>query len=175
MRNGEEMKELAETFVVDSDQKADWALERIIEQRKEISRIEKLYVERKAELASKYLEITSAIDLKIAHLEGLLEAYLNTIDCKPTKAGTKKYRLLSGSIAMKRQEPKYETNNEALVQWLLSAGRTDLVNTQQTPAWGELKKEGIKVLPDGTVCTYDGEVINGVTAEIRPEKFVVEV
>ena len=163
-----------EGFTVQNDQSADWCLEQIGLARREIERIERLRMGKIADLDTRCAALTRPHEGNIAYFTGLLEQYTRTLEIKPTKAGSKIYKLLHGTLSIKPQEPKYATDPEALAGWLERTGRGALVKIVRSPMWGELKKQGVSVLESGAVCTEDGEIIEGVTAEIRPERFTAE-
>lgn len=171
----EVMEEGREGFIVDSDSAAEWALDRIREARASIKRYETLAQEKTRAIQEQLDKAVKPEQNRIEHFEYLLGVYMRSLDVKPTKSGSKIYRLLSGKLTTKPQAPEFVLDNDTLAAWLVANGRTDMVKETIAPKWEELKKVCTAPLPDGTVCTTDGEVILGVTAVIRPDKFIVEV
>ena len=55
----------------------------------------------------------------------------------------------------------------------MRSNRNDLIKIKESPKWAELKKE-IQVA-NGTVLTQDGEIIECIKAEVKPDTFVVEI
>ena len=90
---------------------------------------------------------------------------------KSTKTKTT-YKLPTGTLVLKKQQPKYERNNAELLPWL-KANRPDLVKVEESPNWAELKK-AIEINGE-SVVTKDGEVVPGVTVTEQEDTFEVEV
>ena len=110
-------------------------------------------------------------DRKVAWAESNLRAYFDTVPTKASKT-QKSYELPSGKLVLKKQEPKYETEDEKLVPWL-KANRPELVKIKESSDWANLKKE-LAVSPDGTaMVTEDGEIVPGITVTQREDKFSV--
>ena len=110
-------------------------------------------------------------DRKVAWAESNLRAYFDVVPTKASKT-QKSYELPSGKLVLKKQEPKYETEDEKLVPWL-KANRPELVKIKESSDWANLKKE-LAVSPDGTaMVTEDGEIVPGITVTQREDKFSV--
>lgn len=162
-----------ERFVIDSDKKADWAIEKIKDERAEFERLRKIALDRIAELNQRVKELQERTDRRTGNLEALLVEYFQTV--KPTKV-TKtqaQYELLSGKLVMKHQQPEYRRDENALLDWA-KANAPDMVQTKEIVTWGELKKlttlDGEKV-----VLTETGEIVDGVVAVPREDVFEVVV
>lgn len=91
---------------------------------------------------------------------------------KATKT-QEKYRLLSGTLVLKKGGTKAKTDDEKLVPWLKENGYGDLVKVEETAKWGELKK---LLAYTGEVATIaeTGEIVEGVTAYEAPDTFTVD-
>lgn len=110
----------------------------------------------------------------ITFFEGLLIRYhMEQFEQDPKK---KTISLPDGKLKARAQQPEFIRDDEKLVEYLRKAGRTDYIKVIEKPEWGEFKKI-IEVSMDGktVVDTQTGEIVEGVTAEIRPPKFSVEV
>lgn len=154
-------------FVIDNDQAAEWALRRIREARMEADMWEAHY-QREAKKERERADET------VAHMNALLEDYFRTVPHKKSKT-QESYTLPSGKLVRKAQQPKYTINDEDACAWLDGHSMGDLVKMTVKADWAQLKKQ-VSVLADGTVIMADtGEVIDGVTAEIREPVFVVEM
>ena len=164
---------LPERFIIDSDKKADWAIEKIKAERAEFDRLRKIALDRIAELNQRVKELQERTDRRTGNLEALLVEYFQTV--KPTKI-TKtqtQYELLSGKLVMKHQQPEFLRDEAALLDWA-KANAPDMVQTKESVTWGELKKlttlDGEKV-----VLAETGEIVSGVVAIERPDVFEVQV
>lgn len=162
-----------ERFVIDSDQKAEWALRKIKEREAEFKRVEALGnsdIERVAKLIE---EEKAKCDSDTAFFRAALDAYMDTVKCRETKTGIRKYKLLSGSLVRKPGTTTFAHNDERLTDYLLRSGRTDMIRVKQVPLWGEYKRT--LAVHDGVVIdTNTGDVVEGVTAEMQPASFAIE-
>lgn len=163
-----------ETFEVKDDVTADWCMDKIREEQAEIKRFE-MVVNSKINTLKRRLEtLKNEKERSVTYFEGKLRDYFETLNIKPTKAGNKSYKLPGGKLNLKKQQPQYKREDDNLVTWLKDNGKNDLIQTKETPKWGELKKI-CTVTENGKVVTADGEIVAGVTAESRPNKFSVDV
>ena len=162
-----------ERFVIDSDKKADWAIEKIKAERAEFERLRKIALDRIAELNQRVKELQERTDRRTGNLEALLMDYMQTVKpTKQTKTQTQ-YELLSGKLVLKKQQPEFIRDEAALLDWA-KANAPDMVQTKESVTWGELKKlttlDGEKV-----VLAETGEIVSGVVAVPREDVFEVVV
>lgn len=169
----EDELEITGGFTVDTDGKADWCIERIAEIRAEIERFNAVTNERIEALRDRQVRYVAGKQSNIEYFEGQLRAYMEHLDITPTKAGSRIYNLPSGKLTLKPESPEYAVDKTALVGWLKSAGRTELVKVEELPMWGELKK--VCTVADGKVITAEGEVVDGVAVEMKPAKLEVKI
>jgi hypothetical protein len=159
-----------ERFVIDNDKKADWAIEKIKNERAEFDRLKKIALDRIAELNQRVKELQERTDRRTGNLEALLVEYFQTV--KPTKV-TKtqaQYELLSGKLVMKHQQPEFIRNEAALLSWAETTA-PEYVRVEKKVSWADLKK---KADVSGEDVLYEGEVIPGITAKARPDVFEVQ-
>lgn len=166
-----EMEEVQEQFVIDTDEKAEWALARIREATEEHDRMTALYDAEKQRLEEYKEQADRRFESATAYLKGLLAAYIDTVPTKKTKT-TEKYQLLTGQLVRKFGGVEYKRDDQRLVGWLKENGRGDLVKVEEKPAWGELKKT-VAVVDGAVIDTETGAVIDAVTAEQKPDTFDV--
>jgi tellurite resistance-related uncharacterized protein len=162
-----------ERFVIDNDKKADWAIEKIKDERAEFERLRKIALDRIAELNQRVEELQARTDRRTGNLKALLMDYMQTVKpTKQTKTQTQ-YELLSGKLVWKKQQPLYERDETALLSWA-KANAPDMVQTKESVTWGDLKKlttlDGEKV-----VLAETGEIVDGVVAVPREDVFEVVV
>lgn len=164
----EEMEQERPHFVVTDDQKAEWALEKIREKKAELEMW-------KAHYADLFAQIEKTINSDITHFENLLEAYFRSqMDAGFVKYAKKSasYKLPTGKLVLKEQEPEFEHNDDDLVPWL-EQNAPEFVKVKKTADWSALKKT---LVIDGTrMITEDAEVVPGVTVTPRGDIFKVEV
>lgn len=163
-------------WTITNDELADWAIENIAQAQAEIDRMTADCIEKVKKITERLDSFATKHQQTICFFETQLQRYVETLDVKPTKAGTKIYNLPSGKVSIKPQAPKFTVANDDFIAWLKLTGKQDLIKCTETAQWGELKKNGIIVGEDGTtVLTADGELVTGVTAELREDVVKVEV
>ena len=160
-------------FRITDDRCADWAVRKIAEERAEYERLKALADEQVAAITEKVDAAKRRFESGTAFLTSCLADFFATVPHKATKT-TEKYRLLSGSLVLKKGGIKPAANDEKLVPWLRANGFEDLVKVEESSKWGELKK---KLTFTGAVATITetGEIVEGVTVEEAPDTFKVEV
>lgn len=166
--------QLDEVMVLD-DASAEMLIRRIREAEEQYEKMEAWY---KFQL-SKAKELR---DRTVEWAEACLRPYMDMVPAKGIKIKT--YELPGGTLRLAKQAPKYDTTDEELVPWLEKNGQTDMVQIKKEAKWGDFKK----TLPKGKdgelqtildkdgirrVVTEDGEIVPGVTATLRDDKFSV--
>ena len=155
---------MQERFTIDSDQKAEWAIKKIQEARKDRDFWKAYYKDLMDKTEAEY-------EANVEGLEYMLGEYFKTVPHKKTKT-QEAYQLPSGKLILKKQEPEFDRKDELLVPWL-KQNAPEFVKVKESSDWAGLKKT-VAVF-DGNVVNENGEIIPGVTVTNRPEKFVVEV
>lgn len=159
-------------FVIDTDLAADWALKKIAVARKERDRLIALAKEEITSLEASIERFEKSCDNETAYLESALAQYFNKVDHKVTKT-KESYKLLSGSLVLKKGTVKTEYDDAQLIDWLKKNGHEDLVTVTEKPKWQEFKKT-LNITADG-VFTEDGEIIEVIRTEQQADEFKVEV
>lgn len=160
-------------FIIDSDEKAEWALRKIKERETEFERLKALGLS-DIERVSRLIEEEKArCDADTAFFRGALDVYMDSVKCRITKAGTMKYRLLSGTLVRKKGGTNFVKNDDVLADYLMRSGRTDLIKTKISPIWSEFKKQ-CSVVDGKVIDTETGEIVEGVVAEVAPNAFKIE-
>ena len=156
---------------VTDDQAAEWCLSKIREAQDEKEKWKAYYDDQ-------LQKINNREDSRIAFFEEKLKEYFYKVPHKMTKTQSS-YKLPSGKLVMKGQEPAYERDEEQLLAWLRQNHQERFVKTKETVDWSGLKKslegaEGLAI-SNGRVITPDGEIVPGITVVERPNIFKVEV
>lgn len=159
-------------FRITDDRCADWAIRKIMEERAEYERLKALADEQTAAINEKVDAARRRMENGTAYLTSCLADFFRTVPHKKTKT-TEKYRLLSGTLVLKKGGIKAKTDDEKLVPWLRANGYDDLVKIEESAKWGELKK---LLAYTGEVATIadTGEIVEGVTAYEAPDTFTVD-
>lgn len=105
---------------------------------------------------------------KIARLEAALQCYFATREHKVTKT-QETYRLPTGKLKLKLASQRMVPDTEALI-----AAFPAFVAHKPDLQWGELKKR-LDIIDGKAVDTETGEIVDGVSVETVPPKFIVEV
>ena len=163
----EEEEELEQDVPVLDDLDAEYLMGRIRDAIRQYEKMEAWYA-RQLEKAKQVRDKT------VTWAEANLRAYFDSLETKKKTKTQISYELPSGKLVLKHQEPKYETDDEALVPWLKTTW-PELVKVKESSDWANLKKQ-LAISPDGkSMITPDGEVVPGVTVTQREDKFTVTV
>lgn len=162
-----ELMEQQDGFTVQDDGQAEWCLKKILEAQADKRKWKQHY---EAQLA----KVNEAADSSIQYFTAKLEEYFESVPHKETKT-QESYRLPSGKLVRKHQNPEYVTDNAALVPWLEQNFMNQLVKIEKKADWAGLKKV-VQLTPDGLhVATDDGEIVPGVSVQQRPDVFKIEM
>ena len=160
-----------ESFKVDTDEKANWALRKIKqfqEQQKENTALAEAEIEKiDAWLKSENEKLQGDID----YFTSLVAEY--AIKKREDDPKFKSKKLPNGRMGFRKQQPKFHYKDDLLVESLKKSGRTDLIRVKETPDKTAVK-ENFVVQGDKLIDPDTGEVIEGVTIEHREEKFEVK-
>lgn len=117
-----------------------------------------------------------------AWAETCLRPYMEMVP----KTGKKilSYDMPGGTLKLAKQDPEYAVDDEKLVPWLEANKMDRFIEVKKEARWGDLKdtlkdeKKQVRTVQnkDGTlaVVTADGEVIPGITATVREDKFSIK-
>jgi hypothetical protein len=161
-----------ESFKIDNDEKASWALEKIAIERAEsqryINTCESMILAYQDKMAKERERLAN----KTAYLEGQLREYFDGVEKKETKTKAS-YRLPTGTLTMKFKK-KIDKDDHKLTLYMGDNGLDEYLDEVYTvkPKWAEFKKTLNFV--DGKAVTSDGEVLEFIT-ETTEEEFVMEV
>lgn len=152
---------------------ADWAVQKIAEERAELARIKELAEAQIARIEEKLAAAERRCENGTRFLTGKLAEYFGTVPHKKTKT-TESYRLLSGSLKMKLGGVSMKQDDAKLVEFLKASGQTDYIKVTEAPKWGDFKKR-LEVVGGSVVDKESGEIIEGVELITKPDVFTVEV
>lgn len=158
---------MEEPFVVDTDVKAEWALNKIRERAAERDRLMETSWQMIETYKAVIKEEADKAAAEISVFEGMLLRYFETVDHKATKT-QETYKLPTGKLKMKLSAERMVPNEELLI-----TAYPDFVKRTPTLQWGELKKR-LQIAEDKVIDTDTGEIVQGVTLEKVPPKFIVE-
>ena len=160
-----------ESFTITNDELAEWAINKISQERAESQRFINVCETMILSYKEKIEKEKEKLQSKTSYLEGQLQGYFNSVEKKETKTQAS-YRLPSGTLKVKYKK-KIEKDDAKLEHYLDHEfpHYIDIVETKKV-CWGEFKKE-LKFV-DGKCIDPYGEVLDFIT-ETTEEEFVVEV
>lgn len=172
--DGQEAPQEKKAFVIDDDNKADWAIRKIDEEKQEFNRIRELAEEQTARIEQKVEAAERRFNQRTSYLRSLLGSYFMQVPHRKTKT-QESYRLLSGSLVLKLPKVKLVYEEDELVEYLKESGMPDYIKTEEKARWGELKK--LLDLSQGKhpVIKDTGELVECIRVEETPAEFKVEV
>lgn len=169
----EEVREsLGGSFVIDNDEKANWALKKIA------------YMENKAahkvEECARWIEhymaqvekIKARNEQETSNLKNRLYDYFQTVEPDKDLKTKSEYSLPDGVLRMVKPSVDYERDEKTLVQWA-KENAPEYVKIKESPDWAGIKKN-IAIQGDCVVYSPTGEIIEGVNAVEKPGKFEVK-
>lgn len=160
---GAEQEESA-SFNIDNDQKADWAIRKIMET-ENAAKMWKEYYKKQSDRVEKITQ------QRIAYFTALLESYFDTVPHKATKTG-EKYKLPSGVLVRKAQAPEYERDDAQIIAWCAKNAPSCVENVPKLK-WTALK--GLLVENNGqAIDEITGEVVPGIKIVPRDPVFAVQ-
>lgn len=159
----EEVKQ--DELQVRTDLEAGWQLER----RRKI-------IEDRDELIAFYKESIKAVEedaaFKLGFIDRALRGFFDTVKHKTTDT-QEYYKLPGGKIMLKKQNPKFDRNDDEVIKWLKANGGAEYVKTEESLDWKSLKEDTTVV--GETIVNSDGVVIPGVKVIEREPEFTVEL
>lgn len=160
-------------FRIKDDNQADWALRKIARARQDMKEAEETAAI-EIEKINRWLDGQRDESLRTERFfTALLQEYYEPRFM--TNPDKKTYKLPSGKVQRRTQQPQFDRDNEALLAWLKQRGMTDYIEVKETPKWGELKQQ-VQVVGEHVVIKdgpLKGEIIDGVEVVHRPPIFRV--
>jgi len=154
-----------DSFVIDTDAKAEWALQKIREARADRDRFVKWYTD-------KIKEIKEQCDFNTMNLERMLKEYFDSVPHRETKTQSI-YDLPSGKPFVKNQNQEYKHDDKTVIDWLKKNGGNQFIEVEESLKWGDLKKAGAVV--GGKMFDENVEEIPGIEVINKDPVFCVEV
>jgi phage host-nuclease inhibitor protein Gam len=170
-----ELGELHEGWAIKDDSAADWAIEKIAKLETEYRRKEMVAQNKIAQIQQWLDKERAWKEQQRSFFEEKLREYFDTLpedEVKVTKT-QKIYKLPSGTLRLKQQQPEFKRDEAALLEWV-KANKPRLVRIKESVDWAALK-ELIAVYRDSAIDIQSGETIDGVRVIDREPKFEVEV
>ncbi|GIM45929.1 phage protein [Collibacillus ludicampi] len=171
LENQLDTHEARENFVVDTKEKAVWALRKLAKIRREMAENQAIAEEEIRKFQVWLEDVNGALQKDAEYFEGLLQAYHRMVLEENPKA--KSIKLPYGTLKARIQEPEYIRDEEKLLTWT-KANRPESIKVKESVDWSSLKKTIISTA-NGVAIDENGQVVEGVTVVERGIKFSVEV
>ena len=108
------------------------------------------------------------LDNQIAFYENALKTFAMNEYAETNK---KTIKLPNGTLAIKKQQPKYVYNDEQVIEFLQENNYKDYIRTKAEVNKKDLKKNAI--VNNNNELVIDGKVVPGVTVIPQEDKFEV--
>lgn len=161
--------EMEQGFIIDNDQKAEWALKKVSEIDQEYKRLIDICEKQIDFYENKILGYEQKRNNQRSGLIGMLARYFETVPSKATKTQAT-YKFPSGKLVYKFEKQSLKPDNDLLIEQLKD---TPFVEMKPSLKWGEYK-ETLKIIGD-KVIDESGEIVEGVSVETKAAVFNVEV
>ena len=172
MVDNERIEEAGDVFTIDTDEKAEWALKKVLAAKKEKERLSALIASERERLDRAQDDIDKRYEDDTSYLLFKLGEYFKTVEHKETKT-QESYQLLSGKLVFKKPSQKLEQQEEALLEWC-KHNAPEYVRTKQSVEWGQIKK-CMKIVGDAVIYDATGEIVQGVAVSEVAGVFDVKV
>lgn len=160
-------------FIIDNDEKAEWSIKKIAEDRADAERFINVCQTVICKYQEQIEQAKADLNSKTGYLTHQLRLYMETIKAKETKT-QKTYKLPSGTLKVKYQKPEYKRDDAKLTEFLKN-NYISYVETTYKPKWADFKKATNFITKDGKAIIEDtGEVVEGVEVIERDPVFEVQ-
>lgn len=156
---------------------ADWALDKIIEEKVALRRFEITVNSKISQLQLKLNKEQEKANREIEFFESKLREYFETVQDKSKETKTQKvYKLPSGSLKMKKEVVTFDYDKTKLLEYAEKEELEDLIKVTRDFKWAEFKKV-LEIKGNSIINKETGEImdIEGLSIETKPEEFNVEV
>ena len=161
------------TLLVKNKSDADFYLRQINklkQQKEEINEFVDQEIERQLRLYQEYREDRMRpLDNQIAFYENALKTFAMNEYAETNK---KTIKLPNGTLAIKKQQPKYVYNDEQVLEFLQENNYKDYIRTKAEVNKKDLKKNAI--VNNNNELVIDGKIVPGVVVIPQEDKFEVK-
>ena len=159
-------------FEITSDAQAEEALLTVLKNNAESERLQRLALDMASKYTTQAQEVGREYERRNEWHMKALQTYFDRVDKHVTKT-RQTYRLLSGTLVQKKQQPTYKYDSNDLLAWAQDNAPQYIKEVTKTSIdWAGLKKS-ITQNGDQAIYTETGEVLP-ITVRERPDVFMVE-
>ena len=158
-----------EKLKIKSTEQANWAFRKLRAINTKAREIKDIGAAEKARIEEWEKKELAILENSTEFFEGLLVEYLIR-----QKEVDPKFKISTpyGKVSSRKQQPKWNYEDEKVLEWL-KANDTELIRIKEEVNKAELKKK-YKVVGN-EVVTKDGEIVEGITIEERPDSINIKV
>lgn len=146
-------------FVIDSEEKADWALRKIKEAENNIEKIEEFAEHQIRQIENWKAKQTEDHYYNIGNLQSLLAEYLR--NKRKEDPEFKSITLPNGNVGFRRNQSKWIYNDDVVLEALENENMTDFIKVEKKLD-KRLIKKAFEVMGDKVINPDTGEVIEGI-------------
>ena len=151
---------MSEEFKIENDKTADWALVQIRDAEDERDRLIALAQEKIQALTTQIKDIEEKCNNDTKYLRSCLATYFETVKPSTNTKTQKTYKLLSGSLILKKPSFKITHDDEALLNYLIENDGEEFIKIKKSIDWAEFKRT--------LTISDNGEVIDTGLGTIIP-------
>ena len=157
-------------FCIDNADKANWAIEKIKEERERLSLFEQVAKNKIGELEQQIIDQKEKCNQRTANLLEKLNIYLDTVPFKKSKTQYA-FELPAGKLVRKLSKRDFQKDDDSLLKYL-SENAPEYLKNEPKPMWGEFKK-CLSIVGDQVIRIDTGEMIDCITVVEKPGTFDV--
>lgn len=161
-----------ERFVIDSDEKADWALRKIVEAENEIEKVEHFAESQIRQIENWKVKQTEKRYNSIEYFKSLLAEYLQNKRKENPKL--KSITLPTGNVGFRKKPVKWVYNDEVVLKTLESENLDDFIKVEKKLDKQSIKK-AFEVVNDKVINPETGQVIEGIEVQEQGESLNVRL
>ena len=162
-------EEAKKRFRIESTEQANWAFRKLRAINVKSNEIKELAAAERQRIDEWEKKELSVLENSTEFFEGLLaEYFIKQRELDP------KFKLSTpyGRVSSRKQQPKWNYEDEKVLNWLKENDK-ELIRVKYEPDKREIKKKYEVV--GNTVVTEDGEIVEGITVEERPDSINIKV
>lgn len=160
------------SFVVDDENKANWAL-RKIKQMNDTKEKNNALAQAEIDKIERWQnEVNEQAQSSIDYFQSLLVEYATNKRKENPKF--KSMKLPNGRIGFRKRQPKWIYDNEKVIETLEKAELSDFIRVTKSPSKADIKK-AFEVVGDKVVNPDTGEFLEGITVEQQDDNFNMAV
>lgn len=168
----DQQEQVNEGFKVEDDQQANWCLRKIKDITQQIQNNSELAQAEIEKIESWEQQEKEKLQQSIDYFQGLLAQY--AVKKREEDPKFKSQKLPHGRIKFVKQQPKWNYDDNKLLETLKQNNLTDFIKIKEQPDKAQIKK-AFEVAKGKVINPDTGEFVEGITVEEREESFKVEV